>query len=65
MSPDLNPIENLWDDFKARFHKRFVEMFNHPLKSLEAHYQYGEVLQDVWYNQGMEMVGALVKSMPK
>ena len=43
-SPDLNPIENFRGDFKARFHKRFVEMFNHPLKSLEARYRYGEVL---------------------
>jgi len=24
-SPDLNPIENLWVDFKERFHKAFLE----------------------------------------
>jgi hypothetical protein len=64
-SPDLNPIENLWVSFKAAFHKRFIEMFNHPSKSLEARYRYGEVLQDVWYNQGMELVEAVVKSMPQ
>jgi len=64
-SPDLNPIENLWGDFKVRFHKRFVDMFDHPSKNLEARYQYGEVVQDVWCNQGMEIVDALVKSMPK
>ena len=29
-SPDLNPIENLWTDFKARFHRRFTKLFNHP-----------------------------------
>jgi hypothetical protein len=29
-SPDLNPIENLWRDFKQRFHSR------HPLHSLQA-----------------------------
>ena len=46
-SPDLNPIENLWTDLKARFHKRFLELFNHPSKSLEARYRYSEVLQEV------------------
>ena len=64
-SPDLNPLENLWADFKARFHKRFIELFNHASKSLEAKYRYGEVLQEVWYSQGNEMVDALIKSMPE
>ena len=64
-SPDLNPLENLWSDFKAQFHKRFTELFNYPSKSLEARYRYGEVLQEVWYHQGMEMVEALISSMPK
>lgn len=64
-SLDLNPIENLWTDFKARFHKHFLELFDHASKSLEARYRYGEVLQEVWYNQGMEMVEALIESMPK
>ena len=64
-SPDLNPIENLWVALKEAFHKRFTEMFNHPSKSLEARYRYGEVLQEVWYNQGRELVDALIKSMPR
>ena len=64
-SPDLNPIENLWTELKARFHQRFLELFNHPSKSLEARYQYGEVLQEVWYSQGMELVTKLIESMPR
>jgi len=64
-SPDLNPIENLWVALKAAFHKRFLELFSHPSKSLEARYRYGEVLQEVWYNQGIELITALVESMPK
>jgi len=64
-SPDLNPIENLWEEFKAQFYKRFIELFGHPSKSLEAHYQYGEVLQEVWYKQGWEIVDSLLASMPK
>jgi hypothetical protein len=64
-SADLNPIENLWIAFKERFHKRFMELFNHPSKSIEARYRYGEVMQEVWYSQGMELVEALISSMPK
>jgi len=64
-SPDLNPLENLWPDFKARFHKRFLELFNHPSKSLEARYRYSEVLQEVWYTQGIELVTKLIESMPR
>jgi len=64
-SPDLNPIENLWIDLKARFHKRFLEMFSHPSKSLEARYRYGEILQEVWYSQGMELMEASIESMPR
>jgi len=64
-SPDLNPIKNLWAVFKTRFHQRFMELFNCASKSLEARYRYGKVLQEVWYNQGMEMVNALIKSMPE
>jgi len=64
-SPDLNPLENLWTDFKSRFHKRFTELFVHASKSMEARYRYGEILQEVWYSQGMEMVNALIESMPR
>jgi hypothetical protein len=64
-SPDLNPIENLWTEFKVQFHKQFLELFNHPSKSSKARYRYAEVLQEVWYSQGMELVEALIQSMPR
>jgi hypothetical protein len=64
-SPDLNPIENLWVDFKVYFHKRFTELFNHPSKSAEARYRYTAILEEVWYNQGQEMIDALLESMPR
>jgi hypothetical protein len=51
--------------FKEAFHKHFIEMFNHPLKSLEAMYYHGEVLQEVWYIQGRALVDALTESMPR
>ena len=64
-SPDLNPLENLWSEFKKRFHQRFLELLKYPAKSLEARYGYGEIMQEVWYTQGMEMVEALIESMPR
>src|SRR5436190_15176057 len=45
-SPDLNPIKNLWTDFKSRFHKQFEELFTHASKSMEVRYHYSEVLQE-------------------
>jgi hypothetical protein len=53
-SPDLNPLDNLWCESNERFHKRFTELFNHPSKRPEARYRYGEVLQEGWYNQGLD-----------
>ena len=38
---------------------RFMELFSHALKSMEARYRYGEIMQEVWYSQGMELVEAL------
>ena len=64
-SPDLNPFGNLWTDFKTWFHQWLIKLFNCASKSLQARYCYAEVLQEVWYNQGMEMVEALIKLMPK
>ena len=63
--PDLHPIGNLRTDLKASFHKRFLDMLNHPSKSLETQYRYSEVLQEAWYLEGMETVEALNQSMPK
>ena len=64
-SPDLNPLENLWVEFKAAFHECFVTMFGYPSKSPEARYHYGEVLQKVWYELGQDLVDALIESMPR
>jgi DDE superfamily endonuclease len=64
-SPDLNPLENLWFIFKATFHQRFTELFNHSSKSLEACYWYEEVLKEVWYNIGQELVDTLIQSMSR
>ena len=62
-SLDFNPIENLLTKFKVLFHKRFTELFDYPSKSIEVRYKYDEVLQEVWYNQGIELITALIELM--
>ena len=57
-SPDLNPLEETLSS-------TCLELFKYPAKSLEARYWYGEIMQELWYNQGMEMVEALIESMPR
>src|SRR5262249_17790359 len=64
-SLELNSIENLWVVFEAAFNKRFIQLFNHPSKSLEARYRYGEVLQQVWYEISQDLINKLVDSMPR
>ena len=32
---------------------------------MKAYYRYDEILQEVWYSQGMAMVEALINSMSK
>ena len=40
-------------------------MFEYPSKSLEARYRYREVLQQVWYEIGQDLIDALIESMPR
>jgi hypothetical protein len=64
-SPDLNPIENLWSDFKTRFHKRFTDLKADVSSAQEAKERYGELLKQVWRECREELVHALVESMPR
>lgn len=42
-----------------------MKLFSHSSKSIEACYYYGEIIQEVWYTQGIELVKALIQSMPR
>lgn len=63
-SPDLNPLENLWEDFKERFHSEFLRLYGRPSKSQDAIYRYQELAKRVWAEQGQELVDRLIESMP-
>ena len=64
-SPDLNSIENLWSDFKTRFHKHFTNLKAHVSSAHEAKERYSELLKQVWRECREELVYALVESMPR
>jgi transposase len=56
-SPDLNPIENLWQDLKRRLRlnhnksKNQTELFN--------------ILKEEWFNTNPERINKLIDSMPR
>jgi len=64
-SPDLNPIENLWTMFKDAFHKRLIEEGIKPSARAEQLQRCKTILQEVWRNQGMELIKTLIESMPR
>ena len=51
-SPDLNPLENLSEDFKEHFHPEFRQHYERPSKFQDALYRYRELAQQVWVEQG-------------
>ena len=63
-SPDLNPLENLWEDFKEHFHSEFLRLYSRPSQSQDALYRYIELAKQVWGEQGRELIDRLIKSMP-
>jgi len=54
-SPDLNPIENLWNDLKRRVERRNAR----NVEELKQH------VQEEWVATNQEFIKKLVYSMPK
>jgi DDE superfamily endonuclease len=64
-SPDLNPIENLWTDFKERFHAHCIHSGLKPSTRAEALEKFAGILRELWRTQGTELITSLIKSMPR
>jgi len=64
-SPDLNPIENLWTDFKERFHTRCAHLGIKPSTRSEVLEKCADILRELWREQGMELITKLIESMPR
>ena len=64
-SPDLNPIKNLWTMFKDAFHKRLIEEGIKPSTRPEVLKKVYMLLEEVWRDQGMELINKLIESMPR
>ena len=63
-SPDLNPIENLWQILKVKFHKRFTNLHYSLSKSKDATEKYGEILKEMWNEINPIVMSNLIRSMP-
>ena len=64
-SPDLNPIENLWTDFKERFHARCAHLGLKPSTRAEVLEKHADVLRELWREQGLKLITKLIESMPR
>jgi len=64
-SPDLNPIENLWTDFKERFHARCAYLGIKPSTHSEVLEKCVDILRELWREQGTELIMKLIESMPR
>ena len=63
-SPDLNPIENLWSDFKTRFHQHFTNLKVDVSSGQEAKERYQKLLKQVWRECREELMHILVAFIP-
>jgi transposase len=63
-SPDLNPIENVWQTLKVKFHKRFTDFRCSLPKSNDAIEKYGEVLKEIWSEINPTVLSNLIRSTP-
>ena len=63
-SPDLNPIENVWQMLKIKFHQHFPTLRCTFLKSQGSIEKCGDILQEVWEKLNPTMISNLIRSMP-
>jgi transposase len=54
-SPDLNPIENLWNVLKARVYARFPQ----SMEEMEA------VIREEWAELDLKFISRICRSMPQ
>ncbi len=64
-SPDLNPIEHLWPEIKARFHQEWLKMMEEiPSNRTEKLDLYASALKRLWKKGMWNLSLRLVESMP-
>lgn len=63
-SPDLNPIENIWTQLKAEFHRRWLAKRACTKGRLSVE-QLKALLEDSWESIGADRLRSVVHSMPR
>lgn len=64
-SPDLNPIENLWQELKDRFYKKWRQLRQSPSASSASYEKYCDMIQECWRELSGDYIRSLIESMPK
>ena len=63
-SPDLNPIENVWQMVKIKLHQYFTHLHCTLSKFQGSIEKHNEILQEVWGELNAIMISNLIRSMP-
>ena len=64
-SPDLNPIENLWQELKKLFYLKWKETYTTPSTSQDSYDKYTAMIQHCWLEIRSKFLKKLVESMPR
>jgi hypothetical protein len=64
ISPDMNPIENLWSHLKAELHRRYPDTMYLKGSPEAVRRVLKERLMEVWWDIGDNVLNDLVDSMP-
>ena len=61
-SLDLNPIENLWTDFKECFPTCCAHLGLKSSTHAEVLKKYADILRELWREQGLQLITKLIES---
>ena len=63
--PNLNPIENLYQELKTLFHQKFCDLRVSPSASRASFETYNKLIQECWNEVGAGFIQALMESILK
>ena len=64
-SPDMNPIEHLWERLKRELHQRYPDTFSLKGSPESIKATLRQRLYEVWWDIGEDALNSLIESMPR